>query len=347
MPSTWLTRRILLDSILLPFLLASMLFATYANSGSSTKKSAWVLLSGILLGIAIFTKLPILVLIPVVGYLVYSAASGRKLKMLVLWFIPVILIPIIWPAYSASLGQFDLWIKDVIWQTQRQSAGFANIVQTFFLYDPVLLLIGAAGFSYAIIKREIFLLLWIVPVLILFTFIGYAQYFYWIPVLPVFCVAAARLIDRLGAIRPKLPLATMVGIAIFGLVSTTLIVATNVTSAQFEATSFVAQYVNDQTTIISSPAYSWIFIYVLDKEHSLADYRELLFGPVETEKMLLISDQHFQFNIGEGKQLQDVYENTEIVATFEGSVLNYNTSLYPYTNLLANYEGSRVEVRAN
>ena len=177
------------------------------------------------------------------------------------------------------------------------------IVQTFFLYDPVLLLLGAAGFIYAGVKREIFVLLWIVPFLVFLSAIGYIQYFYWIPVLPIFCIAAARLIDRAATVNQKLPFAAVAGLAIFGLVFTTLLVTTNVTSAQFEAAAFAAGYDTDEVTIISSPAYSWIFIYVFDREHSLTDYRDLLFQPLETEKILLVSDQHFQYNIGAGKQL--------------------------------------------
>lgn len=347
MPITWLTRRILLDSILLPFLLASILFALHANNGSNRKRTAMVLLSGVFLGTAMFTKIPIFVMIPLVIYLVYSGTAKSRPKMLGLWLMPVILIPMIWPAYSASVGQFDLWLKDMVWQTQRQSAGFAQIVQTFFLYDPVLLLLGAAGFVYAGMKREILMLLWVIPFIVFMSVIGYVQYFYWIPVLPVFCIAAARLIDRIVAVNQKLPFATVAGLAIFGLVSTTLLITTNVTSAQFEAAAFAAGYAGDGTTIISSPAYSWIFIYVFDREHSLTDYRDLLFQPVETEKMLIIADQHFQYNIGAGRQLQDAYDSTESVAEFEGKVFNYDLSLYPYTSMAGNYEGSRVEVRAN
>lgn len=348
MPITWFTRRILLDSMLLPFLLASILFATYAaGSTSSRNKIVLVLLSGAFLGTAIFTKIPIFIMIPLVGYLVYSAGAGSRPKMLGLWFIPVILIPLIWPAYSASLGQFDLWIKDILWQTQRQSAGFVYLVQTFFLYDPVLLLLGTAGFVYAAVKREIFILLWIVPFVIFLSVIGYVQYFYWIPALPVFCIAAARLIDRASAMNQKLPFAAIAGLAIFGLVSSILLISTNVTSAQFEAAAFAAGYASDEMTIVSSPIYSWLFIYVFDKEYSFTDYRDLLFYPVETERMLLISDQHFQYNIGSGEQLQDAYDNTESIATFEGRVISYDLSIYPYSSMAANYEGSVVEVRAN
>src|SRR5919108_355174 len=53
MPMTWLTRRILLDSILLPFLLSSILFAIYLRN--SNYKFVPILISGISLGLAIFT----------------------------------------------------------------------------------------------------------------------------------------------------------------------------------------------------------------------------------------------------------------------------------------------------
>jgi hypothetical protein len=347
MPITWLTRRILLDSILLPFLLASILFAVYANTTTGRKRTALVLISGAFLGTAIFTKLPIFVMIPLVGSLLYSGKSQKMLKMLGIWFIPVILIPMIWPAYSISLGQFDLWLRDIVWQTQRQSAGIASIIAIFFLYDPVLLLLGTAGFIYAGIKRDFFVILWIVPFLIFLSIIGYVQYFYWIPVLPVFCIAAARLIERLARINPKILFTAIASLTIFGMVFTTLLIATNVTSAQFEAAAFAAGYATDDMTVVSSPIYSWIFIYVFEKEHSLTDYRDLLFYPLETEKMLLISDRHFQYNIGAGKQLHEAYDNTESIAEFEGNVFKYDLSVYPYTSMAANYEGSTVEVRAN
>lgn len=87
MPMTWLLRRIYLDSILMPFLLSSILFALYAtrrkkdgdhSSNLSNSKNAinqgrkiiiTTTLSGILLGIAIYTKMPALTLIPLVGFL--------------------------------------------------------------------------------------------------------------------------------------------------------------------------------------------------------------------------------------------------------------------------------------
>lgn len=348
MPITWLTRRILLDSILLPFLLASILFAVYAKSATGSKKSALVLLSGIFLGTAMFTKIPTFTMIPLVGYLVYSSSTGSgKPRLLGLWFIPVILIPMIWPIYSIANDQFDLWQRDVVWQTQRQSEGFTSIIGDFLFFDPVLLILGAAGFVYAAVKKEFFVLLWIIPFVAFMSVIGYVQYFYWIPVLPVFSIAGARMIDKMSVVKQRLPFAAIAAIGIFGLVSTALLVTTNVTSAQFDAAALVAGSENGQTTIVSSPVYSWIFIYVFDKEHTLTDYRDLLFYPIETRNMLLISDEHFKYNLGGGRQLQEAYDNTTNIAIFEGNVSNYNLGQYPYTNMAANYEGSNVEVRAS
>ena len=83
MPMTWLLRRILLDSILLPFLLSSVLFAVYYKSivnrnVSLSQEVPVVVLSGIFLGLAIFTKIPAFCMIPLVGYLVTTAASKNK-----------------------------------------------------------------------------------------------------------------------------------------------------------------------------------------------------------------------------------------------------------------------------
>ena len=108
--------RVLLDNILLPFLLSSLLFAvTSSNLNISKKvknvnvnveKNIIILISGIFLGLAIFAKIPAFSFIPVVAFLIYKN-SGRDWRRLGLWFIPVVLIPAIWPIHSMLMGQFD------------------------------------------------------------------------------------------------------------------------------------------------------------------------------------------------------------------------------------------------
>lgn len=91
MPFTWILRRILLDSILLPFLLTSILFALRANNFKN--KYVMIILSGTCLGIAIFTKIPVFTMIPLIAGLVYFG-TGKNQKHVILWLLPVILIPL-------------------------------------------------------------------------------------------------------------------------------------------------------------------------------------------------------------------------------------------------------------
>ncbi|HZI71851.1 MAG TPA: hypothetical protein VFD60_11890, partial [Nitrososphaeraceae archaeon] len=285
-----------------------------------------------------------------------------NLRTLGLWFIPVILIPLLWPAYSMSLGQFNYWLGGVLYQgTERhvRDKTLSDGVNIFFQTDPVLLVLGTVGFIYAAVKRDFFILLWIIPYIVLLYFIGYVQYFYWIPVLPAFSIASARLIVDLPnkiskkRIQKILPFIIISAIGIFGLVSTTMLITTNV-SSQFQAATFVARYLGDSstgskgTTIVSSPVYSWIFSYVYNKTaYGFSDFRDLLFLPIKTEKILLVSDQHFISDMRSNKQLQTIYSNTTTIAVFRGGVINFSNYKYPYASMNLNYEGSEVEVRVD
>ncbi|MDQ4074222.1 MAG: phospholipid carrier-dependent glycosyltransferase, partial [Thermoproteota archaeon] len=123
MPITLLTRRVLLESVQLPFILTSILFAVYVNEkikegyGNNNGKInvlILTLLSGMSLGLAIFTKLPAFVFIPLVMYLMLSNTKiKRNVKLALAWLFPVILVPSIWPIYAIYLNQFNAWIKGI------------------------------------------------------------------------------------------------------------------------------------------------------------------------------------------------------------------------------------------
>ena len=163
MPMSWLNRWILLDSILMPFLLSSILFAIYCtrNSKEVSRENNYILtlLSGICLGLAIYTKIPAFTMIPVIGFLVYTN-NNKNLKILGLWFIPVIAIPLLWPIYSISAGQYNDWVHGVLWQaTQRhnQIAQMPNIkLNEFFTADPILLILGTLGFLFSTLKKRFY-----------------------------------------------------------------------------------------------------------------------------------------------------------------------------------------------
>ena len=65
-----------------------------------------LLSSGIFLGLTIFTKIPAITLIPLVGFIVFTN-NKKSFKALGLWIIPVILIPLIWPIHALYAGEFD------------------------------------------------------------------------------------------------------------------------------------------------------------------------------------------------------------------------------------------------
>ena len=348
MPFTWVLRRILLDSILLPFLLTSILLALRANSFKN--KYVMISLSGICLGIAIFTKIPVFTMIPLIAGLVYFG-TGKNPKYFLLWLLPVILIPLIWPLQAVSTHQFGMWLKDVISQTQRPSFGLPYISKIFFELDPVLFVLGIAGTVCAILKRNYFILFWFVPFVIFLLLIGYNQYFYWIPILPVFCISSALFVVTLletvnmEKLRNMLPL-IISGIAIFGLVSTILIVSVNVTNTQFQAASFVLQNVNDSdTTVLANPTYSWILHYVFHKENIPNDYSFILFNQIKTDKIMLVADPHLLIDLERGKKLYQVYNDSKTLMTFDEDLSKYDITRYPYTSLQMALDGQHIEVR--
>jgi hypothetical protein len=429
MPMTWLLRRILLDSILLPLLLSSILFALYAKdsrNNNSSHNNVMVLLSGVFLGIAIFTKIPGFTMIPLVAFfLVYNGNNNRnndniknvnnknnktekkKLTALGLWLIPVILIPLIWPIYSLAVGQFNLWIEGVILQAQRQNEEtMLESIDIIFGIDPILLIIGIAGIGFSVaIKRDFIFVLWVVPFVVFFISIALVQYFYWILVLPAFCIAAARLIEyvsdkitraatttvivnsrlkgRKGSggnrdnsssiirndnnndvvvnnnnnrkknnssqrlLLTVLPFTMVSGIGIFGLVSTALLVTTNVNISYFNIYSFIVQHLPDDrnnisttTSVAAKPAIDdasndnkvtvlsshwwiwnafWTSKYVFHKDFDFIDphfdphYR----SPIKTEKILFVADGPLTRNLGLRVSLGNNSSNTDYSAPMQ------------------------------
>lgn len=276
-----------------------------------------------------------------------------------IWFIPVILIPLIWPIQSIEVNQFQNFLTDIISQVHRQNHSFGIILGTFLAFDPILIVLGLAGTVYAFMKRDEMLLLWIMPFLIFLASVGYVQYFYWISLLPAFCISAAKLImDRVETVKKDvqhiLPFVIIASLGFFGLTMSFFLITSNV-SAQYEATAYVLQNVHNSndpndhknTSIISSPVFSWIFKYVFHVSNVLSDYRDLLFFPISTDKVLLVYDLHFKANINDGKQLQDIYNKTTTIKQFRGGVLDEDLGRYPFTNMVANYEGSEIEIRAS
>lgn len=347
MPITWLTRRILLDSILLPFVLLSILFALYSKD--SKQKNWLVFLSGVFLGLAIFTKIPAFTMIPIVVYLVYS--QNKRKRLLLVLLIPAVLLPMIWPAQSIASDQFEYWKKDVLWQSQRHNAGIEKTILYFGAIDPVLLGFGVAGIGYAAIRKNAFVLIWSIPFVIFLSLIGYTQYFHWLLVVPVFCIAASVLIADIGKylkqekLRHILPLAMMIIVASFGFASTVTLLGLDVTSNQFEAAAFTAQFASEhQTTILAGPHYSWIFRDVFEMKNIYPDYTTVLFRPIPHD-FVLMSDPHYHMDFSRGEKLELVYNSTVTIQTFDGVKSRYDVYQYPYSSLGYNYDVGKIEIK--
>jgi hypothetical protein len=312
MPITWIIRRVLLEPIQLPFLLTSILFAIYYTTEDKNKNKHIlpILLSGVFLGIAIFTKISLFSMIPLVGFLVYSnnnknnnSNNTRNLKALGLWFMPVILIPLIWPTYAISINQFDLWLHGIYFQTHRQAQTLFESIKYDFHADPFFLSLGIIGLVFAAKRRDLLLLLWIIPFLIFLYFVGFVSYWHLVPLFPAFCIASARLIESLSKmikrnkkVQQILPLIAICGIGIFGLVTITKLIITSNNDFHYKAAAFISEYLHDNTnnnnnkiTLISNPFYSWMPKYVFHlNNYQIVDYYDNI--PVKAKRVVLMAD---------------------------------------------------------
>lgn len=343
LPFTWIFKRILLDSILLPLVLGAILLAIY--SGKVKQNKLLIVCSGILLGLAVFTKIPAFTMIFVVAWIVYT--NRKKVSDVLLLLIPFLLIPMMWPVNAIMLDQFDLWEKDMLWQSHRSNS-ILGITEFFLIVDPIMFIFGMSGIGFALIRRDKFLLLWFIPFVIFLSLFGYKQYFHWIMVIPVLCVAAGILlvsIHKSNKLKKKIiSIGIISTILTFSFISTTILIINDISETQFEALSYVLENYDDSYTVLASPVYSWVLEDVYERKNTPKDYSEILFYPITNEKRVIIVDSHYRIDLGRGPQLQEALDNSILVKTFEGRVRDFDSRHYPYTSMQSNYEASKIEI---
>ena len=387
MPLSWLNRWILLDNILLPFLLLSILFALHVkrnnnnynnndihpnldfskkntNNSNDFRKITLTILSGIFLGLAIYTKITAFTMIPLVGFLIFT--NNKSFKSLALWLVPVILIPSLWPVYALSVGQFDEWLGGVIWQgLQRASTGVLSQLTTLLNMDPVLVVLSIIGVIY--LRRDFLVLLWILPFVTFAISIHWIYPFHFILLLPAACIASALLIVEVPKRIIKkqnhqklLTITIISAIGIFGLISLTTFYNTNYLITQIMHASLAIKNIqfaennNKDITIISAPEYSWIFKYIFNEDYTFQT-RE---ASIKTDKILLMVDRSY-FNLVsrdplkpeiENKQqiklLMDIYNNTNPKISIMNDEIPTNLQKYPYTNI-KNCSIKNLQIRTN
>jgi Dolichyl-phosphate-mannose-protein mannosyltransferase len=390
MPLSWFTRRVVLDSIMLPFLLTSVLLILEIRSHPKHLQVLSIL-SGICLGLAIFTKIPSFTLIPAVAFLNYQNIDREKfpatnrIKILAIWLLPVILLPMVWPAYAFFSGDFADWIDGIFWQSSERKAegkSFYEVATSALRTDPVLLILGSAGVIYLTIRRDYFPIIWIVPYVTLLIIVGWVTHFHLIPIIPILCISIAKLVYDLPAIihiKKSIPTSTIIisVIALFGLISSTILISTDLTDAQFASVAYISEalvptngssmnknhsgmnpnsydHSNNQITVISSPIFSWVYKYVFNNEYTFTHLRET--EPIETQKIILLIDSTYKHVISgvEGEngtqimRLKKIYNNTDIAALFRDDTSEYNRKIYPFTGLDTASIGSITqEIRTN
>jgi len=350
MPITWMLRRILLDTILLPFLLSSILLALYSKD--SKNKNMLILGSSILLGLAIFTKITVVTMIPIVGFIIFT--NSKSLKDLAKWIPPVFLVPLIWPATSMYFGQLDLWFRDVFWQAGRNTGGFWPVTGYLFNLDPVIMTLAFASFGYAIYKRNYFMIFWFAPFLLFVNMVGYFQYFHYLLIFPIMCISIAYMIqnnlERIKNIKVQnyAYLVIVIFFVIFGIISTSLIINTDMTSEQFSVIEFTLLNFDDSdTTLLAGPVYTWIFSDVYQNENVLADYADIFFTSINTEKTLLIADPHFMHDRNRGEELVDAYNDMQTIAQYRGDVEDIDTNTFPFGSMKFTREGGVIEIKTS
>jgi hypothetical protein len=170
-----------------------------------------------------------------------------------------------------------------------------------------------------------------------------------IPLLPVFCIAGAILIEDISnkiRIEKKvkkmlLPFIIVSAIGIIGLFNTTTLITGNVNSSYFKAAAFVDQYLqninhnSNKTTVIADPFFLWIPQYIFQLDQNYKMYFDNT--PVKTRNVLLIVDHGLMNSMlrkdDAAKQLRNIYNspNAKMLARFgESENRDNQISIYQY-----------------
>lgn len=373
MPSTWFTRRVVLDSIMLPFILTSILLAleTRFHLKHSNTLS---LLSGISLGLAIFTKIPSFTMIPLVMFLIYEGGGRKSLlsksgsKNMVSLIVPIIMIPLIWPTYAFLTGDMNQWYEGVFWQaTQRYSDDkeLFDAINNFLKSDPVLLILGVLGTTYLTIRRQYIGIFWIVPYFFMLYLVGWVNHFHLTLIIPILCISIAKMVYDLPTIirfkKNKVIISSSIvaGIVLFGTISTTILISTNLSYVQLSTASYIANSIfskdrnsdnmnnvgaefnntRNRITVISGPIYSWVYKYALGDQHAFSHLRDT--QPITTEKIILVLDPLFKRvtansdseNQTQAVRLFSIYGDSYPAAVFPELRANYSKNTYPFTGI--------------
>ena len=360
-PITWVLRRIWLEPIQLPFILLSILFAIYLNKKSTKasitkylfqEKLITTIFSGVFLGIAIFTKIPAFLFIPLIAFLIFSL-NKQNLKYLGLWFIPVIVIPLIWPANALYLGELDEWFNALTWQSERTNNGIFVAFQKLFMIDPLFLVISIFSVAIGAIRKDLFILLGVLPFIIFCCVIGYVSYWHLIPIIPFLSISVSLMIFDLAKrfLQTRnhtiFLLIFIFSIIIPSCIFSTNLITSNTTEFHLNVISAISKEVknfnlnNDNTTfgnidknqnsdndknkltVLGTNYWLWIPKYILDSGKNIYK-NNFIANDVKTDNILLVAGDNFIKTMTRGNntkdnvmQLKEIYSESDLISKFE------------------------------
>jgi hypothetical protein len=219
------------------------------------------------------------------------------------------------------------------------------------------------------------LILWILPLIAFLQLLGYVSYWFFIPILPAFCVGAAKLIvelcERVRVLRSHriLLFSAPASMVIIGLLSTVSLLILDVNSAYFKAISLVLKYImaistsanNDgyDVTLIGSrwvPSFSWILDYIYSTNTDYRKFQNEIF-PLNSDKLILIVDRdllrYLEEERADTSQLEKILRDTHAIAIIERDRIPEESKTisgllkYPDRSLVLNTAIRIMEIRTN
>ena len=101
-------------------------------------------------------------------------------------------------------------------------------------------------------------------------------------------------------------------------------------------------------TLISNPIYSWVPLYVFNHSQTLETYWSVPEDKAQYDNVLLLADSNLRSLMKldpELVNLWSLYNSTTSQIQFNSETSDYDTKIYPYTNLRDMGESASVDIR--
>jgi len=301
--STYWFRMVLLDSIMITFVLLSTFVFL------ERKK---ILLSSLLFGCAVLTKLPALFFTPGMLYLLYSRKVSRK--QTIVWLAGVMSVVSLFPLNAIMNGEFNRLIQGQLGQITRLPFGSLEFLLRYFqTFDPILFVLGFAGLI-VVLRKDKFIPILIFGYSLFLLLTGYKALRFLIPLIPLLSITASYTL--FGAIsKAKFKIVGIVAVMIIVLMSmqTSTLIVRDYTSIQIQAINYVIENAPENSIIICSQTYAT----VLDQYHKWQVYTWYKKFPTDlTTRTYFIVDLPARVDMHDIPELMFLYEKLRTEKVF-------------------------------